>query len=68
MICFFFFFFFQVNLNEMLCIALASIILTLLFDAPFQNIKKIILRNSSSIITTTTTHKNNNNNLKIKGN
>lgn len=52
----------------MLCIALASIILTLLFDAPFQNIKKIILRNSSSIITTTTTHKNNNNNLKIKGN
>uniref|UniRef100_A0A1A9W8H9 Nose resistant-to-fluoxetine protein N-terminal domain-containing protein n=1 Tax=Glossina brevipalpis TaxID=37001 RepID=A0A1A9W8H9_9MUSC len=33
--------------NEYLCILAASIILTLLFDAPFQNMKKLLLKRSS---------------------
>uniref|UniRef100_A0A1B0ADW6 Uncharacterized protein n=1 Tax=Glossina pallidipes TaxID=7398 RepID=A0A1B0ADW6_GLOPL len=32
--------------NEYLCIFAASIILTLLFDAPFQNMKKLLLKRS----------------------
>lgn len=40
---------FQVNIHEYIWIGIASVALTLLFDCPFQNIKKIIFKSSSSL-------------------
>lgn len=34
----------QLDTNEYICIFLASVVLTVLFDAPFQNIKKILIK------------------------
>lgn len=38
---------FQLNLNENIAITLSSIALTIFFDTPFQNIKKIIFNSSN---------------------
>lgn len=38
---------FQLNLNENIAITLSSIALTIFFDTPFQNIKKIIFSSSN---------------------
>lgn len=42
-----FFLSFQLNLNENIAIAVASIALTIFFDTPFQNIKKIVFNQSN---------------------
>lgn len=34
---------FQIDLNEMLCIVIASIILTVFIELPFNNLKKVLL-------------------------
>jgi len=39
---------FQLNVGELMCILFLSIILTLLFDMPFQNIKNHLLKKSVS--------------------
>lgn len=38
----------QIDTNEYICIFFASVVLTLLFDAPFQNIKKLMRKTNTS--------------------
>lgn len=48
---FYFFSNLQLDTNEYICIFLASVALTVLFDAPFQNIKKILMKPASPKVT-----------------
>lgn len=41
---------FQINVHELTCIVALSIILTLLFDTPFQTIRKIIFKKNDKKI------------------
>jgi len=62
---------FQLDTNEYISIFLASVVWTILFDAPFQNIKKILLKRpvpvkqangTNSLANTKSENLNNNNN------
>lgn len=62
---------FQFNINEYLCIVIASIFLTLLFDYPFGNLKKNIFdspNEAPKVETDKTLLNNNNNELDLNGN
>lgn len=43
------FFEIMLNTNEYFCIFVASVVLTLLFDAPFKNIKAILFKNERAL-------------------
>lgn len=37
----------QINMNELLWVVLTSVILTLFFDTPFGNVKKLLFKSSA---------------------
>lgn len=45
---------FQININELTWIVLTSVILTLLFDTPFGNVKKLLFNKKPKSATTNT--------------
>lgn len=55
----------QININELTWIVLTSVVLTLFFDTPFGNIKKLLFKSPKSTVkaapvSSTTTSANNN--------